>query len=128
MIEFNNGTMKTVEQLITIHGEVEVTPQQFWAIVLPWCLYQTKYKPQKCIELITCNKELAEFITPKMVEDEFYSSNKNLEYLMDEIFYRYNINPKYGIQSSDISELEEVVAEFFKVDYTDDVITLSPRE
>jgi hypothetical protein len=76
---------------------------------------------------LTTSSKLAKFISPDIIEDAFYQNEEDFEYLVSETLDRYNVRSKYGTQSSNVSDLTNLVEDFFEVDYTDDVITLTKK-
>lgn len=122
-----NNIMIAIQHDIEFLDAVEISLVHFWEVVLPWCMWQVKFFPSKCTDLLTTSDKLAQFINQEIIEEAFYQKEEDFEYLVDETIGRYWVRTKYGTQSEDVSELTDIVEDFFDVDYTDDVITLSKK-
>lgn len=69
---------------------------------------------------------MEKYITPEMIKN-WYKQQENIKDTVQEMIYTRNINTGYFSQSSDVSDLEEIIAFTYKIDtieYHDDIVAI----
>lgn len=94
-----------------------ITAREYWNSILKQVLLETGYIPEAQLCFLTTSKELAKFITPEIVQT-WYRENNNINDVLEDILYP--IHTQYFSQSRNTRELEDLIAEFYEVEYLSD--------
>lgn len=95
-----------------------ITPEVYWNHMLRESLYNTGYLPTSLYYLITTSTILQSYITKDIIKAWYREDIKNLDTVMEEIFYTCRINSHYFSQSgSGIRELEDLIQSYYNIKY-----------
>lgn len=95
-----------------------ITPEVYWNHMLRESLYNTGYLPTSLYYLITTSTMLQSYITKDIVKAWYREDIKNLDTVMEEIFYTCRINSHYFSQSgTGIRELEDIIQSYYNIKY-----------
>ena len=90
----------------------------YWNIILPSCFIELNKISKDFYYLITHNKLLQQYINEDIIK-EYLSTENNVKWLMEDIFWERGINSNYISQSNDVSDLENIINELYNVNYVD---------
>jgi hypothetical protein len=95
-----------------------ITPEVYWNYMLRESLYNTGYLPTSLYYLITTSTILQSYITKDIIKAWYREDTKNLDTIMEEIFYTCRINSHYFSQSgTGIKELEDLIQSYYNIKY-----------